>query len=151
MNIENLHADYIQIRNMRSSRRIKKMMLQALVSEWTGIWRVVGVTMEALHVFREHSFKRVSRMGINRSHLVPRSATFDQMLATEMLAEEWWEFFVDRDKTILATSSQNSSNRTSEFAPIDDETLFRSKGFAWTHGDAEEQKLRELYAQYCSS
>lgn len=131
---------------MHASRRIKKKMLQALLSDWPGVWAVVGVTSAALLVFKEHSFRRQSRMGINRSHLIPRNETFAAMLDVEMPQKEWWEFYMERDKTVLATASENMSNRVLDFIPIEEDHLFVSAGYRWRHGAAEEQKLRDLHA-----
>ncbi len=145
MDIKSAHEDYLSIIPMNAPLRVKRMMLQALFSQWSGAWRVVGVTQSALQRFKEHDFKRKSGMGINRSHLIGRSETFDRMLAEPMEVTAWWEFYYERDRTVLATSSENMSTQTFKHFRIDDPNLFRTKGYAWNHGEAEEQKLRELH------
>lgn len=145
MKIDHLFNDYLLIKKMQAPLKIKRRMLGELFSQWPGAWKVVGVTEKALQRFNEHSFERKSRMGINRSHLVERNKTFDEMLAREMEPSSWWEFYVERDRTVLATSSENMSKRSIDFIPIHEDGLFLSKGYAWRHGLAEAAKLRALY------
>lgn len=150
MKIEHLFNDYLLIKKMQAPLEIKRRMLGELFSQWPGAWRVVGVTVKALQRFNEYSFERKSGMGINRSHLVERKNTFDEMLTREMEPLSWWEFYVERDRTVLATSSENMSKTSINFIPISEEGLFLSKGYAWHHGFAEAEKLRALYLAHLS-
>ena len=97
-------------------------------------------------MFAEHNFKRVSRMGINRSHLVDRVKTYTTMLEGPLMeCEEWWKFYVDTDKTILSTSTENmSKGELSKVYDVDPKLeLFKSHGFAWRHKEPEIQFLKE--------
>lgn len=146
--IDNIYVDYLKIKNMSSiTLKIKKRMLTEFFSINTNPWRVVGITEKALAVFKLNNFKRVSRMGINRSHLVDRHKRDDKMLSTEFKnAKEWWNYYYENDKTILATSEENMSNSFSTIHPIDEElSLFRHSGFAWRHTKSESNFLENMY------
>lgn len=150
MSPESLYHDFLLIRNMKSLTPKKARMLGELLSQAEDAWQVIGVTEEALKVFESHNFKRVSRMGINRSHLVDRHKTYTTMLEGPLMElDEWWNFFKDNDKTILATSSENMSNGFSEVYPVDTSLgLFKTHGFAWRHKDPEITFLKEVYYDY---
>lgn len=122
-------------------------MLLAVVGQWEGVWRVVGITQEAMDVFAEHNFLKVTRMGINRSHLIARKDSFNEMIQREMPRDEWWTYFKRNDQTVFATSSQNQSKAELVFTKFHNaDGLFKSKGFAWAHGVAESDFLRKLHA-----
>ena len=147
MTPQDYYADFMAIRSMRSPTAKRVRMLTELLSGYEDNWIVTGVTKEALDVFKQHGFRKVSRMGINRSHLVDRYKTYTQMIeGPEMSAEDWWQFYRDNDKTVLATSSENMTNNFSETYAVDTELgLFRTQGFAWKHNKAEVRFLEEMY------
>lgn len=147
MTPQDYYADFMAIRGMRSPTNRRVRMLTELLGSYADNWIVTGVTVEALKVFEQHDFRRVSRMGINRSHLVDRHKTYTQMIdGPEMTADEWWKFYRENDKTILATSSENMSNAFSDVHSIDTELgLFRTSGFTWKHNNAEANLLREIF------
>lgn len=121
-------------------------MLGELFAVNPNAWRVVGITENALRVFAEHDFKRVSRMGVNRSHLVDRIDTYTTMLEGSLMeCEDWWDFYVDTDKTVLATSTENmGKGEWSKVYDIDTSLgLFRGQGFAWRHKEPEINFLKE--------
>jgi hypothetical protein len=60
-----IYEDAIKLREMNASNKIKVRMLSELFSAYDNIWEVVGVSKEALIVFKKHQFKKVSKMGIN--------------------------------------------------------------------------------------
>jgi hypothetical protein len=85
-------------------------------------------------------------MGINRSHLVDRIQTYTTMLEGPLMeCDEWWNFYVDTDKTVLATSTENmGKGEWSKIYNIDPSLkLFQSQGFAWRHKDPEITFLKE--------
>lgn len=146
MTKEDFYHDFLLIRKMKVPTSKRYRMLGELLSAHEDHWQVVGITEQALKVFSEHEYKRVSRMGINRSHLVDRVKTFTTMLEGPLMdIDEWWNFYRENDKTILATSSENMSNGFSEVYDIDPELgLFKSHGFAWKHKEPEINFLKEL-------
>ena len=146
MTPEDFYHDFLLIRKMRAPTSKRYRMLGELFAVNPDAWRVVGITENALKVFAEHNFKRVSRMGINRSHLVDRIATYTTMLEGPLMeCNEWWQFYVDTDKTILSTSTENmSKSELSKVYDIDPALeLFKSHGFAWRHKDPEVRFLKE--------
>ena len=145
MTREDFYHDYLLIRQMRAPTSKRYRMLGELFAAHKDHWQVIGITENALRVFAEHDFKRVSRMGINRSHLVDRVKTYTTMLEGPLMEiDEWWKFYRDNDTTILATSSENMSNGFSKVHNIDPTLgLFKSHGFAWKHKDPEIQFLKE--------
>ena len=147
MTPQDYYADFMAIRGMRSPTPKRVRMLTELLGGYKDNWIVTGVTKEALKVFEQHNFRKASRMGINRSHLVDRHKTYTHMIeGPEMTAEEWWQFYRDNDKTVLATSSENMTNNFSHAYTVDTELgLFRTRGFAWTHNKAEAKFLEEMY------
>ena len=145
MTKEDFYHDFLLIRQMRVPTSKRYRMLGELLAAHEDHWQVVGITENALHVFAEHDFKRVSRMGINRSHLVDRVKTYTTMLEGPLMElDTWWKFYRDNDTTILATSSENMSNGFSKIYDIDTELgLFKSHGFAWRHKEPEINFLKE--------
>lgn len=148
MNKEDFYHDFLLIRQMRAPTSKRYRMLGELFAVNPNAWRVIGITENALKVFAEHGFKRVSRMGINRSHLVDRIQTYTNMLEGPLMdCDEWWNFYVETDKTILATSTENmGKGEWSKVYDIDTSLgLFQSHGFAWRHKDPEINFLKEMY------
>ena len=148
MNKEDFYHDFLLIRSMRAPTAKRYRMLGELFAVNPDAWRVTGITENALKVFKQHDFKRVSRMGINRSHLVDRVKTYTTMLEGPLMdCEEWWNFYFDNDKTVLATSTENmGKGEWSKVYDIDPQLgLFKTQGFAWRHKDPEINFLKELY------
>lgn len=146
MTPEDFYHDFLLIRKMRAPTSKRYRMLGELFAVNPNAWRVVGITENALQVFAEHGFKRASRMGINRSHMVDRIKTYTTMLEGPLMeCDEWWQFYVDTDKTILATSTENmGKGEWSKIYDIDPALgLFKSQGFAWKHKDPEITFLKE--------
>ena len=114
-----------------------RIMGELMASCYDDHWRVVGITREALNVFQAHGYKKVPRMGINRGHVFDRKDTLDAMINIPFQdAEEWWEFFYNRDQTILQTSTENMTGKLSETYEVPP-GLFHTSGFAWKHGTEE--------------
>lgn len=145
MNKEDFYHDFLLIRKMRAPTNKRYRMLGELFAAYENAWQVIGITENALKVFAKNDFKRVSRMGINRSHLVDRVKTYTTMLEGPLMdCNEWWNFYIENDKTILATSSENMSNGFTKIYKVDTSLgLFKSHGFAWRHKDPEIQFLKE--------
>ena len=151
---EVLHNDYQIIKKMRTPEGNKIKILSTLFSTNPNSWRVVGITPEALEVFKKHNFKKVSGMGINRSHLIQRHSYYKNLLNMEIPSQqEFWEKYYNNDITVLATSSENMKNspsliKESIHVPTDHRSLFRTAGYAWKHKEEEESFLRELYIKF---
>ena len=133
MEKEDLYQDFLIICSMRAPFDCKSRMLTFLLAYIEKPWRVVGITEAALKIFKKNNFKRVPNMKINRSHLVDRYLTHKEMLNIKFKnCNDWWDFFYEKDKTILATSSENSTQTFSRiFEFPSDHNFFKSSGYAW--------------------
>ena len=145
MELTHFHKYYLQICKWDIPTKNKvKILGELMASAYDDHWRVIGITKEALNVFQNHGFKRVSRMGINRGHIFDRKDTLKYMLDYPFQdVDEWWNFYYDRDKTILMTSTENITGKLSDHYSVP-EGLFHNSGFAWRHGKEEVEFLTEL-------
>ena len=88
-------------------------------------------------------------MGIQRAHLNNRNNAFLEMLNTEFQNSiEWWNFYYERDRTILALSSENRGieNGIINYLEIDENLgLFRSNRISWRHSRYEMVFLTNLH------
>ena len=148
MTIEEAFKYYKEICTWNMSLAAKRKILSNILEDaYSDHWRVIGITQEALNVFETHGFKKVSRMGINRGHIYDRKDTLTSLIQIPFQdVEEWWNFFYDRDKTILMTSTENMTNKHSQVHAVP-EGLFHTAGFAWKHGKEEVQFLTELASE----
>jgi hypothetical protein len=142
---EKMYSAFKAISIMDIDEAKKIGMLTYLFSIEPNSWRVTGISIDALKVFQKNDFKRKSKMGINRSHIKRRFDSYKEILQKESNGEfnnheEWWTYFFENDKTILQTSSENmKKNGHSVVIEISNPgwALFKSKGYAWNHGNAE--------------
>lgn len=148
MTKQQLFEDYQLVRKMHIPVQSKVVVLTHVLAACGNPWRVVGITEGALKIFQQNGFKTKSKIGVNRSHNQSRNETFKTMLdKTFKDCDEWWEFFWERDQTILATSSENLTGRLSKIHSIDEKlNLFKASGYGWKHSKAEIEFLKQLYA-----
>lgn len=145
-----LFHDYLLIKQMKCPLHNKAKLLSTLFSINPNSWRVIGITAAALEVFRQNDFKKVSGMGINRSHIKQRASFYEYLLRTEFrTAEIFWQEYYNNDMTILATSTENMSKSEdmlkNYFAvPSDERNLFQTAGYAWKHKEEEIEFLKSL-------
>jgi hypothetical protein len=145
-----LFHDFHLIKGMKCPEQRKIKLVSNLFSMCPDSWRVVGITPAALDVFSKHGFARKSGMRVNRAHVSPRYKTYENMLEMQFSdKDKLWDYYWERDHTILSTSSENMASTDLESIaipiPQDHRMLFRMKGFAWKHGDEEVAFLRELH------
>ena len=137
---------FLQIQKMEVPYAIKNKMLGALFNMTPNGWRVVGITEKAIYRFKNYDFKYKSGMGINRSHKVPRHKRNRYLLQNENWnVESWWKYYYERDKCILATSTENMNKEPliSKFRVP--KNLFRSSGFSFKVKEAESNFLENAY------
>jgi hypothetical protein len=148
---EILFHDFQLIKKMKAPIYNRSKMLSTLFSINSNSWRVIGITPAALEVFKANDYKKVSGMGINRSHIVQRSEIYHQLLNSDFSsAQDFWQKYYENDMTILATSTENMSKAKDALkvyypVPSDERDLFKTSGFAWKHKDEEEEFLKALY------
>lgn len=143
--IIDLHHDYLLITKMTVPVNRKIRLLSELFGETENPWRVIGITRAALNIFKENGFNKVKRMGINRAHLVDRKTSHKYMLENVFKEpDDWWEYYYENDKTILATSSENMSSSFSEIYYFENnDQLFKSSGFNWSYRKKKEKVFLE--------
>jgi hypothetical protein len=144
---------FIQVQRMDDVPHfVKNKMLSAIFKMNPNKWRVVGITEQAVIRFAENDFKRKSRMGVNRSHIVQRSERNKYLLSkTDWTIETWWNYFYSRDKCILATSTENMSKEKLIPRFKVPSNLFRSSGYAFSVKEPETLFLKKIYEELISS
>ena len=146
-----LFNDYQLIKQMKAPQNNKIKLLSTLFSVNPNSWRVIGITTAALEIFKIHDFKKVSGMGINRSHIIQRHSFYKELLNQEIADHQtFWDLYHQNDCTILATSTENMSKSNNFLEnyheiPTDERNLFRTAGYAWKHKEEEEDFLKVLY------
>ena len=148
------HQLYLSICKTKISFQ-KKVKMLGILLENPNSWRVVGITIDALRLLAASDFKSQSRQGINRAHLVDRIHTFTHLITNPILdCEEWWKYYWDNDRVVLATSSENASNVFSEIIYWNENheqenDLFATSGFKWKHRVSKEiPYLKKLWQNY---
>jgi len=153
----NMYSAFQAICKMKIDDSKKIGMLTRLFSIEPNNWRVVGISIDAIKVFQKNNFQRKSKMGINRSHIKRRFDSYKEIMEKEANGEfndydHWWSFYFENDKTVIQTSSENmKKNGHSAIIEISnpDWLLFKSKGYAWNHGNAEIELLKILFEKHC--
>ena len=144
------HQDYLAICKMNCSRTAKRRMLDTIIFEWSGYWRVLGITQAALEEFAQYGYKRVPGMNINRSHVMDRKDRNDYLLDNVIMdPEAWWNYIVQNDTTYFATKTENMTGDWSTIIEFTNqpEGSFQATGFAWRHRKAVEALyLQQLHA-----
>jgi hypothetical protein len=131
---QEIYEDAQILRKLHAPMKIKVKLLGDLLAQYDNIWQVTGITYDAIKVFHSNNFKKISRMGINRSHKIDRSESYKNLLSQNLTFDLWWKYFLEINTCVLATSSENMSNKWSKVIEIDTNLgLFKSSGFAWTH------------------
>ena len=137
---------FLQIQKMNVPYSIKNKMLGAIFNMTPNGWRVVGITEKAIYRFKDYKFKYKSGMGINRSHQFPRHKRNKYLLQKhDWNIQSWWKYFYERDKCILATSTENMNKEPiiSKFRVP--KNMFRSSGFSFKVKEVESMFLEASY------
>ena len=148
-----LFHDFQLIKQMRTLEANKIKLLSNLFSINRNCWRVVGITPDALEIFKNHEFQKKSRISINRSHIIQRFSFYKSLLENNneiKNAETFWKLYYDNDMTVLASASENMSNNETILknaypVPEDERNLFQTSGYSWKHKEEEIKFLKELY------
>ncbi len=137
---DNFHLPFTEISRILSS----------IEGSHNNPWRIVGITKNCLIRFKENDFKYKAGLGINRSHFEHRKDTHKELMEGDLLdrdGDDWFNFWWERDKTYLATSSENMRDNVDpeDIIPIDAPGLFKASGFGWRHSKQEQEYLKNLY------
>ena len=152
MTKDELFHDFNLVKEMIVPIERKVRILTELMAEYEYSWRVVGITREALIRFSENKFRKVTGMGINRAHLINRKDFYPEMLGKEFKnCDDWWDYYLDKDRTILATSTENSAHSFSDVFYFDKPELFKIKSYSWRHTKKDEGRfLENLFREKCN-
>lgn len=129
-------------------------MLTGLMGSRPWSWRVIGITPQALACFSRYGYNKPPDRQIQRGHLYGRSGTARELFdsPTAMTVDEFFKFFLARDRTVLMLTKENPSNSRNrpppDFIPIDQNLeLFRCGGLVgYQHSQAETNYLNTLHA-----
>jgi hypothetical protein len=112
-------------------------------------WEVIGITETAGLKIKENDYKLPTgskENKVNRSHIHKRIETSMMMLEkTDWTMDEWWDFYRERDKCVLATGTENMSKEQEVIkyqVPLG-MGLFPSAGFSCRIGEKEKEFLME--------
>ncbi len=95
---------------------------------WT--WHVTSISHDALNAISNAGGKMPSP-SLVRAHNANRIDTWRIMLEKKFEYEEFWDFFLARDKVSLVTRQEHGTGKISELVNIpEDMDLFRSVGYA---------------------
>ena len=153
---DNMQLNLIKIRSMDLYWSLRSKMITACFEAHHNPYRFYEITKGALEIFKEHGFKRVSKMGINRSHKVGRVHIHKKLMEEPGLLDqpgnEWWDYYYDNDRCILATSIENRKIDKGEIPKEDiikmdfEHGMFNSSGKNnYSHGKKEQEYLKQLY------
>ncbi|MGE0983794.1 hypothetical protein [Ralstonia pseudosolanacearum] len=128
-------------------------MLTSLMGARPWSWRVVGVTSAALDLFAANDFMRPPHQ-LQRGHKQDRSSTAQALyldIAEPMSLVQFFDFFLERDKTVIMTNEENKHRPDGVFPDYIDIDpmlgLFPSGTLVgWQHRKQEIKFLRELHA-----
>jgi len=123
-------------------------LLTALMGSKPWSWKVIGITPEALNLFKENNFKRPPRL-IQRGHKINRVETARQLFeqSTPATLDEFFCVFLKNDETVLMTAEQNKQKEFPNYISIKNPNaeLFPSGSLVgWQHRQVEINFLREL-------
>jgi len=126
-------------------------MLTGLMGSKPWSWQVVGITPAALDVFAGNEFRKPSRE-LQRGHIHSRSSTAEALFSPEdpMPLGEFFDFFLERDRTVIMLNSENPSRGSRPvpcYYPIDLSLGLFPCGslIGWNQDEKEEQFLRSLH------
>ena len=150
--VQDIYDDYRKIRQMKASFPTKHRMLWELLSmsgENKDFWQVVGITELAFNKIVQNDVddakKSIKDNRIQRAHIKKRIETSKDMLEGPLMEKDaWWKFYLDSDKCILATASENL-RKEPELKKYDvPQDLFKCSGFGYIVSKDEINFLKKL-------
>ena len=125
-------------------------MLASLLSLGAGTgWRPQSITLGALKLFISNTFKLPK--GLERAHKYHRRDTMKILIETQWTDNEWWDWLIERDYTILATRAENRDEKNFKHLitykiPLD-LNLFLGKRVGFKYGTSEREFLIKLASE----
>ena len=146
MSDKKMYEDYLAIKKLNAGDSTKRKCIEFICNQRKHSWKVIGVTKNALKIFKQNNFKTVSGMGIERAHLKDRSKFYQILLERDFSYDGWVKYIDDSDKTVLATKKENNVNKFSKITEVTEKGLFKNTGFSWNHTSKERDFLRVIGA-----
>ena len=149
MDLKYIYEDCLAIKKLKASDQIKIKLMQDICGQREDTWKVIGITAEAILVFKNNDYRYVSRMGINRSHYrKDRVEFFTDLLKKDFSFNEWCSYLCENDRTIFSLASENAKNKFSRIYEFsNEENHFRAKSIGWRHNKED----REFLSKVCES
>ena len=129
------------------SEKQKFQLIDRLLSMGAGAgWRPKAISINALKLFIKNDFKKPK--GIERAHIHHRRDTLNELLKKKWENDEWWDWYRERDYTILSTREENRKEK--DFHKIKiikiplEKNLFLGKRVGYVYGDPEKNFLRNI-------
>ena len=129
------------------SERQRVQLLETILSLGAGAaWRPKAITFGALQTYKDNNFEHVR--GLERAHIIPRRETLKEILYREYPGTDWWDWYIDRDYTVLAKRSENRDEKSFKklsTIPIPLKLdLFQGKRVGWVFNEPEKKFLQSL-------
>ena len=110
-------------------------------------WRPKAISHNALCLFIDNEFKLPR--GLERAHEHHRRDTLYELINNKWDSdEEWWDFFYDRDFTVLSTRSENRNEKTFHKLKVYEvpleKDLFLGKRVGFVYSEKEKEFLINL-------
>ena len=137
-----LHEHYLNLRKMLSAefpKRGVQKSFEELVYSVVGkdSWRPTHISDKALLEYIEGTSRNVQRAHVVVGKRLDRYVRTMNLLEKfpEMCFSDWWNYFIEHDKTVLITRKEHGSGKEftfNELIPLPDwqEGLFENSGFS---------------------
>lgn len=120
----------------------KFTLLSNLLSLGAGAaWQPIQITHAAIQLFVENDFKKPK--GLERAHIYHRRKTMTELVQQNWQGDEWWDWYKERDYTVLATRKENRDE--AEFHNVakilipKEQNLFWGKRVGFEYGEIEKR------------
>jgi len=139
---EALQTFYLSCRNLLEGGIIPPICVQRAFEEVVGgftmedTWRPTHISRSALEEAARGSHTNIQRAhGVVGDRLDRFVRTLQVLREPEKKFEDWWDFYIDHDTTVLITKVEHSLNKKfelSELIPVpQDSDLFKRGGFSF--------------------
>lgn len=138
---------FVLIKESEYSDREKIAFLDKLLSLGAGAgWRPNAITIGAMRLFIDNQFKLPK--GLERAHINHRRETMKELLKRDWLGDEWWDWYKERDYTVLAKRSENRDEKNFSSIQIFEIplhlNLFLGKRVGFAYGNDEKDFIMNL-------
>ena len=151
--IYRLHKEVVNSKVLSDNKKEKTLNILLAYEPWS--WRVVGISKNAIKMFKENNFRKLKKDGPQRDHYFQeRNITIRRMMEEIMPFEIWWDWFWVNDRTLIITKEEHSKkslNFKNDIISIDNNLgLFRTMktvGYSF-YPDYEAKLVEKLSHEY---